>query len=149
MINLVTAYVRDFVFNPDTIDENVRKSLYDYDIKEIPLYENQKDLEINDSFWQISTSPESPDMKTQSISPLPDSTPTPSIPEVAEFSIIACSSLEEPPASLCFAPKERKLDINLSNSIKDSHKTLLFLLFLRSFNVKIILLISFVPCCIA
>ena len=113
-IEHVTGYVREFVFNPETIDENVRKTLYDYDIKEIPLYENQegywRDLEIIDSFWRIP-SPESPDITTRSISPRPDSTPTPSTPKVAEVSIIASSSLQTPPVSLCFAPKKRKLDI--------------------------------------
>ena len=114
-IEHVTGYVREFVFNPETIDENVRKTLYDY-IKEIPLYENQegywRDLEIIDSFWRIPKSPESPDITTRSNSPLPDSTPTPSTPKVAEVSIIASSSLETPPVSFCFAPKKRKLDIN-------------------------------------
>ena len=115
-IDHVTGYVREFVFNPETIDENVRKILYDYDIKEIPLYKNQegywRDLENIDSFWWTPNSPESPDITTWSNSPLPDSTPTPSTPKVAENSIIASSSLETPPVSLCFAPKKRKLDNN-------------------------------------
>ena len=89
---------------------------FDYDIKEIPLYENQegywRDLEIIDSFWRIPTSRESPDITTRSNYPLPDSTPAPSATEVAEVSINASSSLETPPMSLCFAPKKRKLDIN-------------------------------------
>ena len=103
-IDHVTGYVREIVFNPETIDENVRKILYDYDIKEIPLYENQeghwRDLEIINSFWRIPTSPASSDNTTRSNSPLPDSTPTPSTPEVAEVSITANSSLETPPVSL-------------------------------------------------
>ena len=115
-IDHVTGYVRKFVFNPETIDENVRKILYDYDIKEIPLYENQegywRDLEIIDSFWRIPKSPESPDITSRSNSPLPDSTPTPSTPKVAEVSIIASSGLETPPVSFCYAPNKRKLDIN-------------------------------------
>ena len=115
-IEHVTSYVREFVFNPEKIDEIVRKTLYDYDIKEIPLYESQegfwRDLEIIVSFWRIPKSPESPDITTRSNSPLPDSTPTPSTPKVAEVSIIASSSLETPPLSFCFAPKKRKLDIN-------------------------------------
>ena len=41
-INHVTGYVREFVFNQEMIDEKVRKIFYDYDIKEIPLYENQE-----------------------------------------------------------------------------------------------------------
>ena len=67
---------------------------------------------IIDNFWRIRNSPESPDITTRSNSPLPDSTPTPSTLKVAEVSIIASSSLETPPVSLCFAPKKRKLDIN-------------------------------------
>ena len=122
-IDHVTGYVREFVFNPETIDENVRKVLYDYDIKEIPLYENQEGywshLEIFDSLWRILTSPKSPDNRTRSNSPLPESTPTPSAPEAAEVSKNASSSLETPPVSLCFAPKKRKLDINFEKSIKD------------------------------
>ena len=115
-IDHITGYVREFVFNPETIDENVRKILFDYDIKEIPSYENQegywRELEIIDSFWRISNSPEKPDITTRSNSPLPDSAPIPSTPKVAEVSINASSSLETPPVTLCFAPKKRKLDIN-------------------------------------
>ena len=91
-IDHVTGYIREFVFNPETIDESVRKILYYCDIKEIPLYENQegywRDLEIIDIFWRIPKSPESPDITSRSNSPLPDSTPTPSTPKVAEVSII-------------------------------------------------------------
>ena len=58
-VDHVTGYVREFVFNPETSDEIVRKIL-DYDIKEIPLYRNQegyrRDLENFDSFWRIPTS---------------------------------------------------------------------------------------------
>ena len=115
-IDHFTGYLRKFVLNPEKIDENVRKIFHDYDVKEIPLYENQegywRDLEIIDSFWRIPNSPENPDITTRSNSPLPDSTPTPSNPKVAEVFVIASSSLETPPVSLCFAPKKRKLDIN-------------------------------------
>ena len=125
-IDHVTGYVIEFVFSPETIDENVRKILYDYDIKEIPLYENQedywRDLETIDSFWRITTSPESPDITTRSNSPLPDSTLTPSTPKVAEVSIIESSSLETPPVSLCFAPKNK----NLISTSKIQLKTLFF-----------------------
>ena len=78
-IDHVTGYVKEFVFYPETVYENVRKILYDYDIKDIPLYENQegywRDLVIIYSLWLIPTSPESPDITTWSNSPLPDSTP--------------------------------------------------------------------------
>ena len=36
-IDHVTGYVREFVFNAETKDENASKIHYDYDIKEIPL----------------------------------------------------------------------------------------------------------------
>ena len=59
-VDHVTGYVREFVFNPETSDENVRKIL-DYDIKEIPLYGNQevywRDLEIIDSFGGFQPAP--------------------------------------------------------------------------------------------
>ena len=91
-IDHVTGYVREFVFSAETIDENVRKILYDYDIKEIPLYENQegywRGLQFIDSFWRIPESPENSDITTRSNSPLPDSTPTPSTPEIAEVFIL-------------------------------------------------------------
>ena len=115
-INNVILYVREFVFNLETIDDNKGKILLYYDNKEIPLYENQEDYwrdpEIIDSFLRIPTSPKSPDITTQPKSPLPDSTPTPSTLELAEVSIIASSSLETPPVSLCCAPKKQKFDIN-------------------------------------
>ena len=84
--------------------------------KEIPPYENQegylRDLENIDSFWRILTTPEKPQITTQPNSPLPNSTPTLSTPEVAEVSIFASSILETPPVSLCLAPEKPKLDIN-------------------------------------
>ena len=43
-IDHFTGYVREFVFKSETIDENVRKILNDFDIKEIPRYENQEGL---------------------------------------------------------------------------------------------------------
>ena len=134
--------MKKFVFNTETIYENVRKILFDFDIKDILLYENQegywRDLENIDSFWRSPTSPESPDLTNQPNSPLPDSTPTPSIPEVAKVSIIDSSRLETPPVSLC------QRNENLISTSKFQSKTL-FLLFLRS-RVDITLLVSFVPC---
>ena len=38
----VTGSVRDFLFNPETIDKYVRKNLFDLDFKDIPLYKNQE-----------------------------------------------------------------------------------------------------------
>ena len=101
-IDHVTGYLRELVFNPDTIDENVRKILYGYDIKEIPLYKNRegyrRDIEIIDSFWRAdSNQPRKFRHYNSAKSSLPDSTPTPLSPEAAQVSIVASSSLETRP----------------------------------------------------
>ena len=41
-IKHVTGYLRESVFIPETINENVKKILYDYDINEIALYKNHE-----------------------------------------------------------------------------------------------------------
>ena len=83
-IDHVTGYVREFVFNPETIDENVRKILFDYDIKEIPLYENQeiywRDLEIIDSFWRIPNSPKVQTLQLGQILPYQTQRQLPQLP---------------------------------------------------------------------
>ena len=65
LLDFVTSYVREFVFDPDTLDEGVRKIFYDYDVKEIPLYENQegywRDLELVESIWKMKPDIESPE----------------------------------------------------------------------------------------
>ena len=42
MLSFVTAYVREFVFDPDTLDDGVRNFFYDCDMNAIPLYEIKK-----------------------------------------------------------------------------------------------------------
>ena len=101
-IDHVTGYLREFVFNPDTIDENVRKILYGYDIKEIPLNKNRegyrRDIEIIDSFWRAdSNQPRKSRHYNSAKSSLPDSTPTPLTPKAAQVSIVASISLETRP----------------------------------------------------
>ena len=65
LMDFATSYVREFVFDPDTLDEGVRKIFYDYDVKEIPLYENQegywRDLELVESIWKMKPDFESPE----------------------------------------------------------------------------------------
>ena len=60
-INHVTPYVKEFVFNLETIYNN-GNILHDYDIKEIPLYDDQEDYsrdpEIIDSFLADSNQPQ-------------------------------------------------------------------------------------------
>ena len=66
LLDFVTSYVREFVFDPDTLDDGVRKIFYDYDVKEIPLYENQegywRDLELVESIWKMKPDIESPEI---------------------------------------------------------------------------------------
>ena len=65
LLDFVTSYVREFVFDPDTF--------YDYDVKEILLYENQdgywRDRELVESIWKKKPDIESPE--TFSEPPLP------------------------------------------------------------------------------
>ena len=42
LLGFVTSYVREFVFDPDTLDVGVQNFVYNYDVKDIPLYENQE-----------------------------------------------------------------------------------------------------------
>ena len=74
----------------------------------IPLYENQQgywtDNEIIKSFSRIPAGLDT----TQPNSQLPDTTQTPSTGEASDIALIASSSLETPPVSLCSAPKKSK-----------------------------------------
>ena len=55
-LNFVTSYFREFVSDPDTMDDGVRKNLYNYDVKDIPFCENQdgywRDLELVENIWK-------------------------------------------------------------------------------------------------
>ena len=65
LLDFATSYVREFVFNPDTMDEGVRKFFNDNDVKEIPLHEKQEgywiDLELVESIWKMKPDIESPE----------------------------------------------------------------------------------------
>ena len=65
LLDFVTSYVREFAFDPDTLDDGVRKFFYDYDVKEIPLYENQegywRDLELVENIRKMKSDIESPE----------------------------------------------------------------------------------------
>ena len=58
-LDFVTNYIREYIFDPMVLEGNVRKILHDYDIKEIPLYENQegylRHLEMIESLWKLPT----------------------------------------------------------------------------------------------
>ena len=65
LLDFITSYVREFVFDPDTLDDGVRKFFYNSDLKEIPLYENQegywRDIELVESIWKMKPDIESPE----------------------------------------------------------------------------------------
>ena len=66
LLDFVTSYVREFVFDPDTLDDGVRIFLNTYNVKKIPLYENQegywRDLELVERIWKIKPDVESPEI---------------------------------------------------------------------------------------
>ena len=57
LLDFVMSYIREFVFDPDTLNDGVQKFSYNYDVKKIPLYENQegdwRDLEMVESIWKM------------------------------------------------------------------------------------------------
>ena len=123
LLDFVTSYVREFVFNLDTLDEGVQKFFYDNDVKNIPLYENQegywRDLELVESIWKMKPDIESPETFSEP--------PTPSMvhdkivcapenkTENKPDDVSSSGGLATPPVSKCFAPKERRIDLNFEN----------------------------------
>ena len=123
LLDFVTSYVREFVFDPDALDDGVRKIFYDYDVKEIPLYESQegywRDLELVESIWKVKPDIVSPETFSEP--------PTPAMvqytiactsenkPEDKPHDVSSSGSLETPPVSKCFAPKKRRIDLNYEN----------------------------------
>ena len=114
LLDFVTSYVREFVFNPGTLDDGGRTFFYNYDVKEIPLYENQesywRDLELVESIWKMKPDIESPETFSEP--------PTPSMvhdtfvctpenkTENKPDDISSSGSFATPPVSKCFAPKK-------------------------------------------
>ena len=107
LLGFVTSYVREFVFDPDTLNDGVRKIFYDYDVKEIPLYENEegywRDLELVESIWKMNPDIESPEtfsepptpaMVQDTIACTPENKPE-NKPDV----VSSTSSLATPPVS--------------------------------------------------
>ena len=109
-LDFVTNYIREFIFDPMVLEENVRKILHDYDIKEIPLYENQegywRDLEMIESLWKLPTI-DSPDVSIhenyESSAPVTPATEKATVIEPDSTTLVT------PPVSLRYAPKNRKI----------------------------------------
>ena len=123
LLDFVTSYVREFVFDPDTLDDGVRKIFYDYDVKEIPLYENQegywRDLELVESIWKMEPDIESPQTFSEPPTPAMVQDTIACTPENKTENkpddVFSSGSLATPPVSKCFAPKKRRIDLNYEN----------------------------------
>ena len=119
LLHFVTSYVREFVFDPDTLDEGVRKIFYDYDVKKIPLYENQEDYwrdrELVESIWKVKPDIESPEPFSEPPTPAMVHDTIVCTPENKPDDVSSSGSLATPPVSKCFAPKKRRIDLNYEN----------------------------------
>ena len=61
---------REFIFDSNVLGDDIR-ILYDYDVQEVPIYENQEeywqDLELIENFWKIPAITETPDSTTKKL----------------------------------------------------------------------------------
>ena len=119
LLDFVTSYVIEFVFDTDTFDDEVRKNFYDYDVKEIPLYENQegywRDLDLFESIWRMKPDIEGPETFSEPATPAMVHDTIACTPENTPGDFSSSGSLVTPPLSKCFARKKRKIDLNYEN----------------------------------
>ena len=127
LLDFVTSYVSEFVFDPDTLDEGVRKFFYYYDVKEIPLYENQegywRDLELVESIWKMK-----PDIESR------ETFSEPSTPAMVHHTIV-CTPQNK--------PENKPHDV--SNHMIAS--TILLIIFLCHFHLLYLLYFVVFFCC--
>ena len=92
---------------------------YNYDVKEIPLYENQegywRDLELVESIWKMKPEIESPETFSEPPTPAMVHDTIVCTPENKPDDVSSSGSLATPPVSKCFAPKKRRIDLNYEN----------------------------------
>ena len=66
-MEIVANYMCEFIFDWNVLGDDIR-IFYDYDVQEVPIYENQEeywqDLELIENFWKIPSNIESPDSTT-------------------------------------------------------------------------------------
>ena len=119
LLDFVTSYVREFVFDPDTLDNELRKVFYDYDVKEMPLFEDQegywRDLELVKSIWKKKPDIVSPETFSEPPTPAMVHDTIACTNEDNPSNVLSSGSLANPPVSRCFAPKKRKIDLNYEN----------------------------------
>ena len=120
LLDFVTSYVREFIFDPDTSGDRVRNIFYDSDVKKIPLYGNQegywRDLELVESIWKMKSDigrpelfnePPTPAMVHDTVAYTPENKL-----EHKPDDVSSTGSLATSPVSKCFAPKKRRIDLN-------------------------------------
>ena len=115
LLDFVSSNVRAFVFDPDTLDDRVQKIFYDYDVKNIPLYEIQEGIELIESIWKTKPDIESPESFSEPPTPAMVHDTIACTPESKPEDVLSSGSLATPPVRKCFAPKKRRIDLNYEN----------------------------------
>ena len=114
-LEFVAGCTREFIFDSNVLGDDIRRILYDYDVQEVPIYENQEEywqyLELIEHFWKTPAITETPDSTTKNLeNSITSTTISTSLIKTTECSrLVATKSLETPPVSSCLAPKKRKL----------------------------------------
>ena len=114
LLDFVTTYVTSLpVFDPDTLNDAVQITFYDYYVHEIPLYENQesywRDLEVIESIWKMKPDIECPDILSKPLTP------------ATVHDRFVCTWICK-----FFGPEKRRIDLNYENSIKIIPSLILF-----------------------
>ena len=112
-LEFVAGYIREFIFDSNVLGDvlSIRRILYDYDVQEEPIYENQEEywqyLEIIKNFWKIPAIIENPDSTTINLeNSLTSAAVTTRVIETPECNgIVTTNSHETLPVSSCLAPK--------------------------------------------
>ena len=114
-LEFAAGYTREFIFDSSVLRDDVRRIFYDYDVQEIPIYDNQEEywqeLELIENFWKFPASIESSDSTIINLENSITSTViTASVIKTPKCSrLVAINGLETPPVSACLAPKKHKL----------------------------------------
>ena len=128
----VEKRLKKSVIDFSILHPTVRKIIYDYEIANVPLYENQQrywdEIETLKSVWHMKMSPDSPDSSTQNaiFTPTIDS-PVDNLDTPRSEDHKSPSLFDTPPVKFCYAPKKRKLERKIDFQNKNFFKILLCL----------------------
>ena len=119
LLDFLTSYVREFVFDPDALNKGVQKNFYNYDVKKMPLYENQegywRDLELVESIWKMKSDIERPETFSEPPTTAMVHDTIACTPENKPNDVLSSGNLVTAPVIKCFAPKKRRIDLNYEN----------------------------------